>query len=66
MCVPSLLCKIPDATERMGMNGNSHGEELFAPEEAGDISLEDVFTACMDCRRKKRGTYNVLAFAVDW
>ena len=60
MCVPSLLCKIPDATERMGMNGNSHGEELFAPEEAGDISLEDVF------RRKKRGTYNVLAFEVDW
>ena len=46
--------------------GNSHGEELFAPEEAGDISLEDVFTACMDCRRKKRGTYNVLAFEVDW
>lgn len=62
MCVPSLLCKIPDATERMGMNGNSHGEELFAPEEAGD----NVFTACMDCRRKKRGTYNVLAFEVDW
>lgn len=50
----------------MGMNGNSRGDELFAPEEVGGISLEDVFTAYMDCRRKKRGTYNALAFEVDW
>lgn len=39
---------------------------LFAPEETGGISLEDVFTAYMDCRRRKRGTYNALAFEVDW
>ena len=40
--------------------------ELFAPEETGGISLEDVFTAYFHCRRHKRGTYNALAFEVDY
>ena len=39
---------------------------LFPPEEMGGISLEDVFTAYFDCRRRKRGTYNALAFEADY
>ena len=50
----------------MGRIESVRGAELFAPEETGGVSLEDVFTAYMDCRRKKRGTYNALAFEVDW
>ena len=40
--------------------------ELFAPEETGGISLEEVFEAYFACRRKKRGTYNALAFEADY
>jgi len=40
--------------------------DLFSPEETGGISLEDVFTAYFDCRKHKRGTYNSLAFEVDY
>lgn len=40
--------------------------ELFASSEMGGISLEDVFSAYFDCRRHKRGTYNALAFEVDY
>jgi RNA-directed DNA polymerase len=40
--------------------------EFFAPDEMGGISLEDIFTAYFDCRRHKRGTYNALAFEVDY
>ena len=50
----------------MGLIESVRGAEMFAPEETGGLSLEDVFTAYMDCRRKKRGTYNALAFEVDW
>ena len=50
----------------MGRIESVRGAELFASEETGGVSLEDVFTAYMDCRRKKRGTYNALAFEVDW
>ncbi len=39
---------------------------LFPLEEMGGISLEDVFTAYFDCRRRKRGTYNALAFEADY
>lgn len=40
--------------------------ELFPPEDMGGISLEDVFSAYMDCRRHKRGTYNALAFEAEY
>ena len=40
--------------------------ELFSLEQTGGISLEDVFEAYFDCRRKKRGTYNALAFEADY
>ncbi len=40
--------------------------ELFPMEETGGISLEDVFSAYFDCRRKKRNTYNALAFESDY
>ena len=39
---------------------------LFAPEETGGISLEEVFEAYFDCRRKKRGTHKALAFEADY
>ena len=39
---------------------------LFPPEATGGISLEDVFTAYFDCRRRKRGMYNSLVFEVDY
>jgi len=45
---------------------NVEQQELFSPEEMGGISLEDVFTAYFDCRRRKRNTYNALAFEVDY
>ena len=51
------------------MNQNKYGTgelELFAPGEAGGVSLEDVFTAYFDCRRRKRGSYNALAFEYDY
>lgn len=41
-----------------------HG--LFPPEETGGISAEEVFEAYFDCRRKKRGTHNALAFEADY
>lgn len=40
--------------------------ELFSQEETGGISLEEVFEAYFTCRRKKRGTYNALAFEADY
>ncbi len=40
--------------------------ELFAPEEVGGISLEEVFEAYFDCRKRKRGTCNALAFEVNY
>lgn len=40
--------------------------ELFTQEETGGISLEEVFEAYFACRRKKRGTYNALAFEADY
>lgn len=39
---------------------------LFQPEETGGISLEDVFEAYFECRRKKRNTCNALAFESDY
>lgn len=39
---------------------------LFAPEETGGISPEEVFEAYFACRRKKRGTHNALAFEADY
>lgn len=39
---------------------------MFDPEEMGGISLEDVFTAYFDCRKKKRNTCNALAFESDY
>lgn len=39
---------------------------LFPPEETGGISAEEVFEAYFDCRRKKRGTHNALAFEADY
>lgn len=39
---------------------------LFPQEAIGGISLEDVFEAYFDCRRKKRNTYNALAFESDY
>ena len=39
---------------------------LFPEEVIGDIPLEDVFEAYFDCRRKKRGTHNALAFEADY
>lgn len=41
-------------------------EELFRAEETGGISLGDVFSAYMDCRRRKRNTHNALAFESDY
>lgn len=39
---------------------------LFSEQEMGGISLEDVFTAYFDCRRRKRNTYNSLEFELDY
>lgn len=39
---------------------------LFQPEETGGISLEDVFEAYFECRKKKRNTCNALAFESDY
>lgn len=39
---------------------------LFPAEETGGVSLEEVFEAYYDCRRKKRNTYNALAFESDY
>ena len=51
---------------RESENKESGELSMFAPEEMGGISLEDVFTAYFDCRRRKRGTYNALAFEMDY
>lgn len=48
------------------MCGIQQQATLFPPEEMGGISLEDVFTAYFNCRRRKRGTYNALAFEADY
>lgn len=39
---------------------------LFAPEEMGGVSLEEVIEAYYDCRRRKRNTVNALEFEVDY
>lgn len=39
---------------------------LFPPEEIGGISLEEVFEAYFECRRKKRNTCNALAFEANY
>ena len=41
-------------------------ETLFSQEELGGIPLEDVFEAYFECRKKKRNTYNALAFESDY
>lgn len=41
-------------------------ESLFAQEETGGISLEDVFEVYFECRKKKRSTFNALAFESDY
>lgn len=41
-------------------------KELFSLQELGGISLEDVFEAYFDCRKRKRNTYNAMAFERDW
>lgn len=40
--------------------------QLFAAEEMGGIPLEDVFAAYFDCRKRKRNTYNALAFEREY
>ena len=45
---------------------NYRQTELFSPEETGNISLEDVFSAYFDCRLRKRNTCNATAFEVDY
>lgn len=39
---------------------------LFAPEEMGGVSLEEVIEAYYDCRHNKRNTMNQLQFEVDF
>ena len=39
---------------------------LFSDEETGGISLEDVFEAYFECRKKKRNTCNALAFESEY
>ena len=39
---------------------------LFAPEEMGGVSLEEVIEAYYDCRKRKRNTVNALEFEVDY
>ena len=39
---------------------------LFAPEETGGVSLEEVIEAYYDCRRRKRTTVNALEFEMDY
>lgn len=39
---------------------------LFPMEETGGISLEELFEAYFECRRKKRNTYNALAFEANY
>ena len=39
---------------------------LFAPEEMGGVSLEEVIEAYYDCRRNKRNTANQLRFEMDY
>ena len=39
---------------------------LFAPEEMGGVSLEEVIEAYYDCRRNKRNTVNQLRFEMDY
>lgn len=39
---------------------------LFAPEEMGGVSLEEVIEAYFDCRRNKRNTANQLRFEMDY
>lgn len=39
---------------------------LFTQEEMGGIPLEDVLEAYFECRRKKRNTYNALAFEREY
>lgn len=41
-------------------------ETLFQEEQLGGISLEDVFEAYFECRKKKRNTCNALAFESDY
>lgn len=41
-------------------------QSLFAPEEMGGISLEEMLEAYFECRKKKRNTYNALAFEKDY
>lgn len=41
-------------------------ELLFAPEEMGGVSLEEVMEAYYDCRRNKRNTANQLRFEMDY
>jgi|WetSurMetagenome_2_1015567.scaffolds.fasta_scaffold2210350_1 RNA-directed DNA polymerase len=47
-------------TKNKSMQNMMSQMELFSPEDMGGISLEDVFSAYMACRRHKRGTYNAL------
>ena len=39
---------------------------LFAPQEMGGVSLEEVIEAYYDCRRNKRNTVNQLRFEMDY
>ena len=41
-------------------------QSLFSDEEIGGISLEDVFEAYFECRKKKRNTCNALAFESEY
>ena len=41
-------------------------ELLFAPEEMGGVSLEEVIEAYYDCRHNKRNTANQLRFEMDY
>lgn len=58
----SLAFTLKPMKQKQTMETNS----LFAPEETGGISLEEVFEAYFACRRKKRGTHNALAFEADY
>ena len=39
---------------------------LFSPQEMGDISLEDVFEAYFDCRKRKRNSRPAMDFELDY
>ena len=45
---------------------NISESSLFPVEETGGISLEEIFEAYFECRRKKRNTYNALAFEANY